>query len=48
MAEVIDNGLRHLRPDDLAAIAEYVLSLPPVNNPVRSADRKPAKPGEFD
>ncbi len=48
MAEVIDNGLRHLRPDDLAAIAEYVLSMPPVNNPVRSADRKPAKKGEFD
>lgn len=48
MAEVIDNGLRHLRPDDLTAIAEYIRSVPPVNSPVRASDRRTAKKGEFD
>jgi len=48
MAEVIDNGLQYLRKDDLAAIAEYVLSLPPVEHAVRKADKKPAKKEEFE
>lgn len=48
MAEVIDNGLRHLRKDDLAAIAEYVLSLPPVEHSVQKPARKPAKKAEFE
>ena len=42
MAEVIDNGLKYLTKEDLAAIAEYVLSQPPVENSVR----KPKKPGQ--
>jgi mono/diheme cytochrome c family protein len=46
MAEVIDNGLRYLRKDDLAAIAEYVLSLPPVEHAVRKPKKK--ERGEFD
>lgn len=35
MAEVIDNGLRYLSDADLGAIAQYVLSGPPIVNPVR-------------
>jgi mono/diheme cytochrome c family protein len=46
MAEVIDNGLQYLKKDDLAAIAEYVLSLPPVEHAVRKPKKKPR--GEFD
>lgn len=46
MAEVIDDGLKFLRKDDLAAIAEYVLSLPPVENAVRKPKQK--KRGEFE
>lgn len=42
MAEVIDNGLKYLSKEDLAAIAEHVLSQPPVENAVR----KPKKPGQ--
>lgn len=48
MAEVIDNGLRYLRKDDLAAVAEYVLSLPPVEHSVRKAGKKPVKKEEFE
>lgn len=33
MAEVIDNGLRHLTGADRTAIAEYILSLPPLPTP---------------
>lgn len=33
MAEVIDNGMRHLTPADRDAIAEYILSLPPLPTP---------------
>jgi len=36
MAEAIDDGLRYLRDEDLKAIAEYLLSLPPVRNPAQS------------
>ncbi len=48
MAEVIDNGLQYLRKEDLAAIAEYVLSLPPVEHAVRKEDLKPAKKEPWD
>jgi mono/diheme cytochrome c family protein len=48
MAEVIDNGLMYLRKEDLAAIVEYVLSLPPVEHAVRKADKKPTKRGEYE
>lgn len=48
MAEVIDNGLQYLRKEDLTAIAEYLLSLPPVENAVRKADRKPVKKEEYE
>lgn len=46
MAEVIDNGLKYLRKDDLTAIAEYVLALPPVEHAVRKPKKKVR--GEFD
>jgi hypothetical protein len=46
MAEVIDNGLRYLKKDDIAAIADYVLSLPPVEHAVRKPKKKDK--GEFD
>lgn len=48
MAEVIDNGLKYLHKDDLAAIAEYVLALPPVEHSVRKAAKKPVKKEEFE
>jgi len=48
MAEVIDNGLKYLRKEDLAAIAEYLLSLPPVENAVRKTDKKPVKKEEYE
>ena len=44
MAEVIDDGLHYLRKDDLAAIAEYVTSLPAIEHAVRKADRKKTAP----
>lgn len=46
MAEAIDNGLKYLRVDDRAAIAEYVLSLPPVEHAVRKPKKK--EKGEFE
>lgn len=48
MAEVIDNSLKYLRKEDLAAIAEYVLSLPPVEHAVRKVKKKPAKKEEYE
>jgi mono/diheme cytochrome c family protein len=35
MADVIDNSLRYLTPEDRRAIAAYVLSLPPIDRPVQ-------------
>lgn len=46
MAEVIDNGLKHLTKDDLAAIAEYVQSHPAIEHVVRKP--KARKRREFD
>lgn len=46
MAEVIDNGLKHLTKDDLAAIAEYVQSQPAIEHAVRKP--KARKRSEFD
>jgi len=46
MAEVIDNGLKYLRRDDIAAMAEYLKALPPVEHSVRKP--KKATRGEFD
>jgi hypothetical protein len=45
---VIDNGLKYLRKEDLAAMADYVLSLPPVEHAVRKADKKPVKKEEYE
>ena len=39
MAEVIDDGLQHLRKEDLQAIAEYVKSLPPVAHSTRRTNK---------
>lgn len=39
MAEAIDHSLRHLRDDDLKAIAAYLHTVPPVTN---TSDTKPA------
>lgn len=46
MAEAIDNGLKYLRAEDRAAIAEYVLSLPPVEHAVKKPKKK--EKGEFE
>jgi mono/diheme cytochrome c family protein len=37
MGEVIEDATSHLTPDDRAAIAEYLLSLPPLEGPPRSS-----------
>jgi hypothetical protein len=36
MSEVIDDETSHLTPNDRAAIADYLLSLPPLTGPARS------------
>ncbi|HEX6120452.1 MAG TPA: cytochrome c, partial [Dongiaceae bacterium] len=38
MAEAVDQSLRHLHDDDLRAIATYLLTVPPINDP---ADTRP-------
>ncbi len=40
MAEVIDNGLRHLSKEDRLAIAAYVLAQPPIEHAVRKPKKK--------
>jgi mono/diheme cytochrome c family protein len=40
MAEFIDNGLRYLTSPDREAIAEYVLSVPPVEHAVKKEKKK--------
>lgn len=39
MAEVIDEGLSHLRRGDLEAIARYLLALPPIRHRVADEDK---------
>lgn len=46
MAEAIDYGLKYLRAEDRAAIAEYVLSLPPVEHAVKKPKKQ--EKGEFE
>ncbi len=41
MAEVVEDATSHLTPDDRAAIADYLLSLPPLEGPPRAASRGP-------
>lgn len=43
MAEVIDNGLRHLSQQDIEAMASYLQSVPPVAHAVRQPKAKPAQ-----
>ena len=40
MEEAIDHSYKHLSDEDLKAIAEYVLSLPPIENRVESKSSK--------
>ncbi len=40
MADVIDNGLRYLRKDDVTAIAEYIQSLPPIERALKKKSKK--------
>jgi mono/diheme cytochrome c family protein len=40
MAEVIDDGLQYLHKDDLAAIAEYITALPPIEHAVAKPKKK--------
>jgi mono/diheme cytochrome c family protein len=40
MADVIDDGLSHLRKGDLQAIADYVRTLPPIEHAMRKAAKK--------
>lgn len=47
MAEVIDNVLNGLSSEDLEALADYVLSLPPIEHGVAEPESAPAA-GEFD
>ena len=47
MAEVIDNGLKHLSEEDLRGIATYVLSLPAIENEV-GRKRTKSKRDEFE
>ncbi len=42
MAEMIDNGFKHLTDDDLRAIAVYLRSLPPIRNEVNHRHEKVA------
>ncbi len=46
MAEVIDNGLRYLKKEDLVAIADYMQSLPAVEHAVHKPKKK--QRSEFD
>ena len=46
MAEVIDDGLQYLRPDDLEALAEYLQSLPPLVSDTKGKS-KPAKAPDY-
>ena len=46
MAEAIDHGYSQLSDADRAAIAEYVLSLPPIDN--RIERDKPASDSPYD
>lgn len=48
MAEVIDEGLQYLRQADLAAIATYLQSLPPIENRVRSQEKNSSDEDGFD
>jgi mono/diheme cytochrome c family protein len=49
MAEVVEHGTSHLGEADRTALATYVLSLPPVANPVGGGARKEKKArGEFE
>ena len=38
MAEVVEDATSHFTPDDRAAIAEYLLSLPPLTGPPRPSN----------
>jgi mono/diheme cytochrome c family protein len=46
MAEFIDNGLKHLTQADREALAEYLLSVPPVEHALRK-EKKKTKGDEF-
>jgi mono/diheme cytochrome c family protein len=46
MAEYIDHGFKHLTVEDRDAVAEYVLSMPPIAHQVEESDAE--ERGEFD
>ena len=46
MAEIVDDGLRHLTQDDLRALARYIHTLSPIEHAVKR--KKKRKRGEFD
>lgn len=48
MAEFIDGGLTHLSRDDRSAIAEYVRSLPAIENAVRKPKKSGKSKSDFD
>ena len=45
MAEVVEDGTSHLTPDDLQAIAEYLLSVEPLPDPPEAAAEEPEEAG---
>jgi len=48
MADVIDDGLSHMRKEDLKAIAEFIKSLPPIEHLMRKAAKKVEKKEEWE
>lgn len=48
MAEFIDSGLTHLSRDDRSAIAEYVRSVPAIENAVRKPKKSGKSKSDFD
>ena len=46
MAALVRHGSSRLAADDLAAVAEFILSLPPIGNRVRGETEAPAPADE--
>ena len=40
MGEIVEQGYRHLEESDLKAIAQYLKSLPPIENEVKAKAAK--------
>ena len=47
MEEVIEFGYQYLRQEDLDALAEYLLSLPPISNDLKSDSVEKSKNEDY-